>query len=259
MSMIVSFDVGINNISFCEGYEIDNTIDNINNSNKIHITRWIRASISPNTIADTTQAEAVAGLSEFLKKHFDFHDKDYQIIIERQVPLNLKAFVLSYVIMGHFIAMGINRDQIRMWDPRAKPLPLDAQGKKRKKIALVQPVVDALITKRCENAEECIGMYMGEKKKDDMFDAFLQLMAVVGEKGDKGNKKNENKNKNKKVKIKVEKVEKDVNLKIDVNDDVNEVNNVNQDVNKLNDDVNKRQKTQHSPITPRPIEYITID
>lgn len=246
MSMIVSFDVGINNISFCEGYEIDDTVDNLT-SKKIRITRWIRASISPNTIADTTQAEAVAGLSEFLKKHFDFHDKDYQIIIERQVPLNLKAYVLSYVIMGHFIAMGINRDQIRMWDPRAKPLPVDAQGKKRKKIALVQPVVDALIMKRCENAEECIGMYIGEKKKDDMFDAFLQLMSVVGEKGDRGNK-----NKNKNMKIKVEKIEKyDVKLKIDVNPDVN----------KLNDDVNKRQKTQHSPITPRPtlIEYITID
>lgn len=248
--MIVSFDVGINNTAFCEAYQ---TKTSNSNGNKVCVTRWIRDSISPNTVADTTQAEAVAGLSVFLKKHFDSPDwclkhgcdfKDVQIIIERQVPLNLKAFVLSYVIMGHFIGMGMNPDQIRMWDPRLKPLPVDAEGKKRKKVALVQPIVDALIMKRCENADECIGMYLGEKKKDDLFDAFLQLMSVLGEKGDRVSQKQKQKKMQKEVKIKVEKVEM-----------------VKEKEKEKEEKPVKRQKTGLSPFTPptKLVDYITID
>lgn len=176
--LYISFDVGINNAAFCEATTQPG-------QRKLIITRWIRASISDNTVADTTQVEAVLGISEFLRHHFQDQNlasnPNLCILIERQVPLNQKAFVLSYVIMGYFAGLGISGDKIRMISPRKKPLPAELAGAKRKTATLVKPVVDGLLDTWIDNADECKALYETERKKDDLFDSFLQVMAVVGE------------------------------------------------------------------------------
>lgn len=176
----ISFDIGINNMAFCEATYSPGP------GNKVHVERWVRERISAATVKDTTLTVAMEGLDLFLKEqfpngYFDSHGlhNNVKIIIERQVIENYKATALSHFIIGYFMGLGAKYANIRLWDPKKKPLPEELKGTKRKSATLVEPVVRDLLNTWVDNVNWCVDLYKAAAKKDDLFDAFLQLMSAV--------------------------------------------------------------------------------
>ena len=176
----ISFDIGINNMAYCEAKYAPGT------GQKMRVSRWCRERLSAFTVADTKLTIALEGLNVFLKEHFPpnaygcTNTQSIKVVIERQVKQNYKATALSHVIIGYFLGLGIKLADIRLWDPKRKALPIEATvGTKRKRTLLIEPTVRALLEKWVNNATWCIDIYNAASKKDDLFDAFLQLMAVL--------------------------------------------------------------------------------
>ncbi len=157
----ISFDVGVKNLAICEAEAQGKVVQKIR--------KWELYDIAGENLEAT-----VRNVSALLSDKYDVIDAHATVLVERQIMYNVKAFVLSYVIMSYFLAMGI---KVEMCGATIKPV--QEKGKKRKRDA------NAIATKLLDDAgfSSWSEFLAAQRKRDDLADAYLQIVGYVKKHG----------------------------------------------------------------------------
>lgn len=161
-SMVISFDVGLANTGLCIAFVEEGSC-------VPDIVHW--------DIYDTSTRvgeEASAVLVDILKKVFKtLRDSlNTWVLIERQCPENIKCMCLSHAIFSFFLS---RFDNMHVSFVNAASKPLHSHGRKRKRES-IDVVLDMLET---EKNTTWLAWLKAQKKKDDLCDAYLQIVGNI--------------------------------------------------------------------------------
>lgn len=161
-STVLSFDIGTVNMAFC--------LAQVKHPEKtIKIKKWQLINIDLGNI-ERTSALCVALMDRLFGQSQSFqNNKNTWVIVERQVPTNYNCLSLSYVIWTYFISKFSN---INVSFVSAISKPITSTGKKRKR----DSVVTAQEILETNGDDEWIAWLMNQAKKDDLTDAYLQII-----------------------------------------------------------------------------------
>lgn len=155
-SMIISFDVGLANLSLCIAIAEEGT-------KCADIVHWDLFDLGTR-VAEEASAILVDQLKCIFK---DVHDSlNTWVLIERQLPENVKCMCLSHCIFTFFLTK-FNKLHVSFVSASSKPLM--SNGKKRKRES-VDVVSDML------KGSKWLTWLNMQKKKDDLCDAYLQIV-----------------------------------------------------------------------------------
>jgi hypothetical protein len=158
---MISFDVGLDNMAMC--------IARVSFSECIYdIIEWELFNIGSNKI-DECSTLLVKRLKTIFHKTVD--SKNTWVLVERQVPQNIKCMCLSQTLVSFFLT---KYEKVHVSVVSASSKPLTSQGRKRK-IECVK-VLREYLEKSSELNQQWLKWFEIQNKKDDLADAFLQII-----------------------------------------------------------------------------------
>lgn len=161
-NVVLSFDIGKRNFAYCQVKC---------NNGECCIERWNNIDLRGETTEECTAA-CVALLKECMRSLPDNHNT--YVLIERQLPQNISCMCLSHAVFAFFLSrfQDVNVSFINAQD---KPLMSFGNARKAEAIKVVKRYLDAT-TSRHSNFKV---WFDSQKKKDDLADCLLQILANV--------------------------------------------------------------------------------
>jgi hypothetical protein len=170
-SVVVSFDIGKVNMSFCI-VEVDNTVPN----RPLTIIDWNKTNLCENLEKPTLEvisSKCVTWLKSIFTTNKIRDSRNTWILVERQRPINPDAFGLAYTVFTFFMS---KYSMVNVSFVSAKSKPMNEKGKKRKRASV--NVTRGILDDLQENAMNLkwISWFQQQKKRDDLADSFLQIV-----------------------------------------------------------------------------------
>jgi hypothetical protein len=160
-SLVISFDVGLMNMAMCVA-RVSHSLQTFD------IIEWDLFDTCSNNIEECS-ALLVKRLKDKFQKTTD--SKNTWVVIERQVPQNIKCMCLSHTLLSFFLT---KYDEMHVSYVSAISKPLVSKGKKRK-IESVE-VLKEYLQDSSETNKAWFAWFELQNKKDDLADAFLQIV-----------------------------------------------------------------------------------
>lgn len=156
MSMIISFDVGLANLGLCIAIAKEGTTC-------AEIVHWDLFDLGT-IVAEEASAVLVDKLKFVFK---DLRDSlNTWVLIERQLPENVKCMCLSHCIFTFFLSR-FSKLHVSFVSASAKPLVLNGKKRKRESVDVVADIL---------KGGKWLDWLNKQKKKDDLCDAYLQIV-----------------------------------------------------------------------------------
>jgi hypothetical protein len=161
-SLVISFDVGLMNMAMCVVRVSHHSIKTFD------IIEWELFDIGSDNVEECSSL-LVKRLKNKFQKTTD--SKNTWVIIERQVPQNIKCMCLSHTLLSFFLT---KYDKMHVSCVSAISKPLVSKGKKRKSECV--KVLKEYLQDSSETNKVWLAWFELQNKKDDLADAFLQIV-----------------------------------------------------------------------------------
>jgi len=170
-SIIISFDIGKVHMACCVV-----KVKNDSNDKIPIIERWFIKDVS-NGDSSLNLERVCSCCVEWLKRDFNYtnmHDnKNTWVLVERQRPINPDAFAMSYTVFTYFLTK-FNDLNVAFVSPKSKPIKEKGKKRKRGSVATTKGLLTDLYSNDANT--EWMSWYNRQPKKDDLADAFLQIV-----------------------------------------------------------------------------------
>lgn len=177
---VISIDVGVKYFAFVEAIYS-------RKEDTFKIIRWkvedIYQACPPIDDNDGhTIDEVVKHTIDYLNKRFDNVDiTKTTVLIERQLPVNVRAFTLAHVLVAYFVTKGMDPHRVIQVNAASKPLPAGVAGKQRKSKKTLYEWTLQHINEYCSNSDKVEALFIKKNdqqntKIDDLCDCFLQAV-----------------------------------------------------------------------------------
>jgi hypothetical protein len=165
VSTIISFDIGMVNLAFCVA-----KTTHMNDSKITRVQDWKLYDLNTKN-AEKANAVCIA----LLKKAFATlpDTNNVWVLIERQMPVNTQCMCISHAIFAFFMTFFDNLN-VSFVDSISKPLKEKKRKRKQESVALTLQYLQN--DSECLTCREWLEWFQNQRKKDDLADAFMQIL-----------------------------------------------------------------------------------
>ena len=160
-NLVLSFDIGVKNFAYCLAHCREE---------ECLIEEWNNIDLRGDT-AEECSAACVAFLKEYTKKFNDSNNT--YILIERQLPQNIPCMCISHAVFAYFLGR-FSKINVSFVNANDKPLAMHGTKRKAEAVKAIKKYLDD--TPRHSHFKS---WFNSQKKKDDLADCLLQILANV--------------------------------------------------------------------------------
>lgn len=170
-SIVVSFDIGKVNMSYCI-VEVNNNL----HERPLTIIDWNKTNLCEgrdNPTLEEISSLCVVWLKEVFKTNKIQDSQNTWILVERQRPINPSAFALSYTVFTFFMSR-YYKTNVSFVSAKSKPIEVTGKKRKRASVRAAKGLLDGLDDN--SNNLKWISWFQKQKKTDDLSDSFIQIV-----------------------------------------------------------------------------------